>query len=52
MNASVLVVEDDAALCDLLSWNLSAEGYEVRSTGDGEEALVMVRVPMPSSWTG
>jgi len=49
MNASVLVVEDDAALCDLLSWNLSAEGYEVRSTGDGEEALVMVREQMPDA---
>jgi len=49
MNASVLVVEDDTALCELLTWNLSAEGYEVRSTGDGEEALVMVREQMPDA---
>ncbi|PEQ12758.1 phosphate regulon transcriptional regulatory protein PhoB [Novosphingobium sp. PC22D] len=49
MNPSVLVVEDDTALCDLLSWNLSAEGYEVRSTGDGEEALVMVREQAPDA---
>jgi two-component system phosphate regulon response regulator PhoB len=49
MNASVLVVEDDTALCDLLSWNLAAEGYEVRSTGDGEEALLMVREQMPDA---
>ncbi|GGC32879.1 DNA-binding response regulator [Novosphingobium marinum] len=49
MNPSILVVEDDSALCDLLTWNLSAEGYEVRSTGDGEEALVMVREQEPDA---
>lgn len=49
MNASVLVVEDDRALCDLLTWNLSAEGYDVRSTGDGEEALVMIREQQPDA---
>ena len=49
MNPSVLVVEDDAALCDLLTWNLSAEGYDVRSTGDGEEALLMVREQHPDA---
>ncbi|KQM18959.1 phosphate regulon transcriptional regulator PhoB [Novosphingobium sp. Leaf2] len=47
--ASVLVVEDDVALCELLTWNLSAEGYDVRSTGDGEEALVMVREQVPDA---
>lgn len=49
MNPNVLVVEDDRALCDLLSWNLSAEGYQVRSTGDGEEALLMVREQIPDA---
>jgi len=49
MSATVLVVEDDRALCDLLTWNLSAEGYEVRSTGDGEEALLMVREDPPDA---
>jgi len=49
MQPSVLVVEDDRALCDLLTWNLSAEGYEVRSTGDGEEALLMVREQQPDA---
>jgi two-component system phosphate regulon response regulator PhoB len=49
MMASVLVVEDDVALCELLTWNLSAEGYDVRSTGDGEEALLMVREQMPDA---
>jgi two-component system phosphate regulon response regulator PhoB len=49
MNPSILVVEDDRALCDLLTWNLSAEGYDVRSTADGEEALVMVREQAPDA---
>ncbi|MCT2400273.1 phosphate regulon transcriptional regulator PhoB [Novosphingobium mangrovi (ex Huang et al. 2023)] len=49
MNGTVLVVEDDTALCELLTWNLSAEGYEVRATGDGEEALLMVREQMPDA---
>ncbi len=49
MKPSILVVEDDIALCELLTWNLGAEGYEVRSTGDGEEALVMVREQAPDA---
>jgi two-component system phosphate regulon response regulator PhoB len=49
MNPAILVVEDDTALCDLLAWNLSAEGYDVRSTGDGEEALLMVREQVPDA---
>ncbi|PNU05956.1 phosphate regulon transcriptional regulator PhoB [Novosphingobium guangzhouense] len=47
--ASILVVEDDVALSELLTWNLSAEGYDVRSTPDGEEALVMVREQTPDA---
>lgn len=46
---SVLVVEDDAALCELLSWNLEAQGYDVRTTPDGEEALLMVREQLPDA---
>jgi two-component system phosphate regulon response regulator PhoB len=49
MNPSVLVIEDDPALCDLLTWNLGAEGYDVRSTGDGEEALLMIREQQPDA---
>ncbi|MCC6826913.1 MAG: phosphate regulon transcriptional regulator PhoB [Novosphingobium sp.] len=49
MKPSILVVEDDVALCELLTWNLGAEGYEVRSTGDGEEALLMVREQAPDA---
>jgi len=49
MNPSILVVEDDEPLRDLLTWNLNAEGYDVRSTADGEEALLMVREQQPDA---
>ena len=35
----VLVVEDDAEIADVLRRTLRAEGHEVRTAGDGEEAL-------------
>ena len=49
MQPSILVVEDDVALCELLKWNLESEGYDVRTTPDGEEALVMVREQVPDA---
>jgi two-component system, OmpR family, phosphate regulon response regulator PhoB len=41
MQAKVLVVEDDAALAELLQWHLAGEGYRVQVTGDGEEAMLL-----------
>jgi DNA-binding response OmpR family regulator len=38
-NARVLVVEDDEAIADVLRRSLRAEGHEVKSAGDGAEAL-------------
>jgi len=35
----VLVVEDDVEIADVLRRTIRAEGHEVRSAGDGEEAL-------------
>ena len=32
--ARVLLVEDDAALVELLVWHLTREGYEVEHTGE------------------
>jgi two-component system, OmpR family, phosphate regulon response regulator PhoB len=49
MKPSILIVEDDNALAELLEWNFSAEGYAVRRTGDGEEALLMVREQAPDA---
>ena len=37
--AKILLVEDDASLREIYSIRLTAEGYEVVSAGDGEEAL-------------
>ena len=37
----IMVVEDDAALREIYSIRITAEGYEVISAGDGEEALAM-----------
>jgi DNA-binding response OmpR family regulator len=37
----VLVVEDDAAIADVLRRSLRAEGHEVMSAGDGAEALTL-----------
>ena len=36
-----MVVEDDAALREIYSIRITAEGYEVVSAGDGEEALAI-----------
>jgi two-component system, OmpR family, response regulator RegX3 len=35
----VMVVEDEPALADALEYGLSAEGFDVVATGDGEESL-------------
>ena len=37
--SKVMVVEDDANLREIYSIRITAEGYEVVSAGDGEEAL-------------
>ncbi len=43
----VLLVEDDAALAELLTWHLGREEYEVEHTADGEEALLLARESPP-----
>ena len=40
--SSVLVVEDEKHLAEGLRFNLQAEGYEVETTGNAEEALAMI----------
>jgi len=40
-------VEDDRALVELLTYHLEREEFEVETTPDGEEALMMVRERMP-----
>ena len=43
----VLVVEDEAALADLLKYNLEKEGYRVSIATDGEEALLAAEETPP-----
>jgi two-component system, OmpR family, phosphate regulon response regulator PhoB len=43
----MLVVEDDAALAELLEWHFGQEGYDVARTGDGEEALLLAQEQAP-----
>lgn len=43
MEISVLIVEDEIAIITLLRYNLEREGFRVFSTGDGEEAIGMVK---------
>jgi two-component system phosphate regulon response regulator PhoB len=47
VETSVLIVEDEAAIVTLLRYNLEREGFRVHSTGDGEEAITMVKEYKP-----
>lgn len=41
MAARILVIDDEEALCDILQYNLSKEGYDVDTALSAEEALDM-----------
>lgn len=43
----ILIVEDDAALVELLAYTFRREQFDVDSTADGEEALVRVQETPP-----
>ena len=44
MKPLFLLVEDEAALVSMLSYNLEKEGYRVRTAGDGDpDAIRTVR---------
>ena len=47
MKPSILIVEDEPALVDLLRYNLEANGFEVHAAMDGEDALVLVDERLP-----
>ena len=49
MSPRVLVVEDDAAIAELLRYNLEAEGYRPTVVLSGEEAELQVAEEDPSS---
>ena len=39
----ILLVEDDKSLREIYGVRLLAEGYDIVSAGDGEEALVLIK---------
>jgi two-component system phosphate regulon response regulator PhoB len=43
----MLIVEDDAALAELIQWHFEREGFDVRQTPDGEEALMLAQEQAP-----
>lgn len=45
--ADMLLVEDDAALAELLVWHFQREDFDVRHTADGEEALLLAQESPP-----
>ena len=45
--ATLLLVEDDPALSELLEYRFTNEGYRVRATADGDEALVLAAEEVP-----
>jgi two-component system phosphate regulon response regulator PhoB len=45
--AAMLLVEDDAALAELIVWHFNREGFEVAHTPDGEEALILAQERTP-----
>jgi len=42
LKGSVLIVEDEADIREMVSYNLQKEGYQVAAVGSGEEALDLV----------
>ncbi|MCJ7797739.1 MAG: response regulator, partial [Thermoleophilia bacterium] len=47
MGKTILVVEDDANLLDVVRHNLAREGYEVVTSRDGEAGIAAARARKP-----
>ncbi|MDP2240610.1 MAG: phosphate regulon transcriptional regulator PhoB [Burkholderiales bacterium] len=47
MSASILVVEDEPAIQELISYNLELAGHQVRRADSAEGAMAMVRAALP-----
>lgn len=47
VSASVLVVEDEDAIVELLRYNLEKEGYRVRTADNGDDAFMLIREDKP-----
>ena len=47
MEGKILVVDDDVNICELLTVYLEREGFEVKSAGNGEDALMLFSIFEP-----
>lgn len=47
MPTKILVIDDDAAVTDLLSLLLKSQGFEVTSTNNSSDGLTMIREKQP-----
>lgn len=47
LEPTVLVVDDETAIVTLLKYNMEKEGFKVFTTGDGAEAVIMVKEHHP-----
>lgn len=47
MTESILVVEDEPTLQETLAYNLTRQGYQVETVGDGREAIELARRLLP-----
>ena len=47
MGQTVLVVDDEQNIVNIIAFNLKKEGYEVLTAGDGEEAVEIVEKHQP-----
>ena len=45
--ASVLVVDDDPDVCDLVTYKLEQSGFAIRRASDGEQALAEIASEIP-----
>ena len=43
----LLLIEDDEAIAELIVWHFAREGFSVRQTPDGEQALILVEERVP-----
>ena len=44
---TILIIEDDRSLVDVLTYNLAKEGFEVMSATDGQEGLRRAQMALP-----
>lgn len=47
MGAQILIVEDEEALAELLEYNLISEGFSVRTSADGDDAMLALSEDCP-----